>query len=271
MTWLVAEIVPTGKVHDAAALAGFTALGRPRIDAIATAVVHSVDAAPYAALGAVLIGVALLRGRPRVALAAVGVLVGAVVTSEVLKPLLAHTHDTPGYGAPYVTGASWPSGHSTAAMALALCAVLVSPARLRPAAAAVGAAFAVAVSFALLTLAWHMPSDVVGGYLVAALWMSVALAALRAAGSRWPSRTGRRAVSRAGEALVAGRGVAAAEAIVPALVVGCAAALVVGALILRPHQVFDFADAHRSLLVAALAITALAAAMASGLAAALRR
>jgi hypothetical protein len=42
-------------------------------------------------------------------------------------------------------------------------------------------------------------------------------------------------------------------------------------VLLRPHQVFDFADAHRSLLAAAVAIVALAAAMASGLAAALRR
>jgi len=39
-----------------------------------------------------------------------------------------------------------------------------------------------------LILAWHMPSDVLGGYLVAALWTALAVAALRAADRRWPAR-----------------------------------------------------------------------------------
>ena len=63
--------------------------------------------------------------------------------------------------------ASWPSGHATAAMSFALCAVLAAPARLRPLVAAVGAAFAVAVCYSFLALAWHYPSDVLGGFLVA--------------------------------------------------------------------------------------------------------
>ena len=47
---------------------------------------------------------------------------------------------------------------------------------------------AVEVGLSLLILAWHMPSDVLGGYLVAVLWMAVAIACLRAAERRWPSR-----------------------------------------------------------------------------------
>jgi membrane-associated phospholipid phosphatase len=271
LTWLVAELVPGGQVHDAAALAGFTALSRPNLDALANGVAHLVDAGPYTAAGVVLSVIALRRGRPRLALAVPLVLFCAALTAEALKPLLAHSHDTAPFGAPHVTDASWPSGHSTAAMALALCAVLVAPARWRVAAATLGSTFAVAVSFALLTLAWHLPSDVVGGYLVAGLWVSLAVAALRAAEVRWPARTGRRAVTRAGQALRSGRRLSGAEALVPMLVLACGAALVAGALILRPHQVFDFADAHRSLLVAALVIAGLAAAMATGLAAVLRR
>jgi membrane-associated phospholipid phosphatase len=271
LTWLVAELVPGGQAHDAVALAGFSALSRPRVDALAHGVVRLVDAGPYAIAGVVLSVIALVRGRPRLALAVPLVLFCAALTAEALKPLLAHAHATGLYGAPHVADASWPSGHSTAAMALALCAVLVAPARWRVAAATLGSAFAVAVSFALLTLAWHLPSDVVGGYLVAGLWVSLAVAALRAVEARWPARSGRRAVTRAGHALRVGPGLSGAEALVPMLVLGCGAALVAGAAILRPHQVFDFADAHRSLLVAALAIIALAAAMATGLAAVLRR
>jgi membrane-associated phospholipid phosphatase len=50
-----------------------------------------------------------------------------------------------------------------------------------------GAVFALMVGCALLILAWHMPSDVLGGYLTAALWMALAVAGLRAAERRWPS------------------------------------------------------------------------------------
>ena len=105
----------------------------------------------------------------------------APLTAETLKPLLAHPHLQ--VGAVHVGAASWPSGHSTAALALVLCAVLVAPARLRPLVAAAGAVFAVAVGGFLLILAWHMPSDVLGGYLVATLWTALAVAALRSSGA----------------------------------------------------------------------------------------
>lgn len=110
----------------------------------------------------------------------------APLTAETLKPLLAHTHALP--GGYWVTAASWPSGHATAATALAMCAVLVAPRRLRPTVAALGALFAAAVGFSLLVLAWHLPSDVLGGYLVGALWTALAVAGLRAAKARSDSR-----------------------------------------------------------------------------------
>ena len=50
--------------------------------------------------------------------------------------------------------------------------------------AAASGLFALAVGCALLILAWHMPSDVLGGYLVAVLWMALAVAGLRA----WTAR-----------------------------------------------------------------------------------
>jgi membrane-associated phospholipid phosphatase len=84
-------------------------------------------------------------------------------------------------GVSEITAASWPSGHATAATALVLCAVLVAPRRLRPLLAALGVTFAAAVGVSLLILAWHLPSDVLGGYLLGALWMALALAGLRAA------------------------------------------------------------------------------------------
>jgi membrane-associated phospholipid phosphatase len=69
-----------------------------------------------------------------------------------------------------------------------LGAVFVALALLRLLVGALGAIFAVAVGCALLILAWHMPSDVLGGYLLATLWIAIAVAALRLANRWWPPR-----------------------------------------------------------------------------------
>jgi membrane-associated phospholipid phosphatase len=182
LTWIVAALVPAAHVRDAVALHDFTLLGRPHIDAVANFLLGLLDPALFTLWAVLLIVVALVRERPRVALAVACVMGFAPLTAETLKPLLAHAHAQMGYT--YIDPASWPSGHATAAVALVLCAVLVAPMWLRPAVAALGGVFAVAVGCSLLILAWHMPSDVFGGYLVASLWMAVAVAGLRAADRR---------------------------------------------------------------------------------------
>ncbi|MHB8235063.1 MAG: phosphatase PAP2 family protein, partial [Solirubrobacteraceae bacterium] len=45
-----------------------------------------------------------------------------------------------------------------------------------------------AIGAALLIRAWHMPSDVLGGYLLALAWTSLAVACLRASELLWPAR-----------------------------------------------------------------------------------
>jgi membrane-associated phospholipid phosphatase len=177
VTWVVAELVPAAQVKDTALLNHFVLLGRPRVDSLANGLLHLLDPAPFILWGLVLVAIALLRRRPRVAVAVALVLSLAPLTAETLKPLLAHPHVQ--MGLTHIDAASWPSGHATAALALVLCAVLVAPVRLRPLVTGLGLAFAAAVGCSLLILAWHMPSDVLGGYLVASLWMALAVAALR--------------------------------------------------------------------------------------------
>ncbi len=186
LVWVIAELVPAMQVKDAVALHDFTLLGRPRVDGPALFLLHLLDPLQFVLWGIALVAIAFARERPRVALAVAAVMTLAPLTSELLKPLLAHPHVQ--IGVVHIGAASWPSGHSTAALALVLSAVLVTPSRLRPLVASVGAVFAAAVGCALLILAWHMPSDVLGGYLVAALWAALAVAALRAADRRWPPR-----------------------------------------------------------------------------------
>ncbi len=186
LVWVVFELVPAAQVRDAVALHDFTRLSGPHVDHGAKVLLHLLDPLLFTIWGVVLVLFSLARGRPRVALAVAFVMALAPLASEILKPLLAHPHVS--IGVTQVGSASWPSGHSTAAAALALCAILAAPDRLRPAVAVLGAAFTLAVGAALLIRAWHMPSDVLGGYLMAALWMALAVAALRASERRWPSR-----------------------------------------------------------------------------------
>jgi membrane-associated phospholipid phosphatase len=248
---------------DAQTLHGFLTLDRPSIHPVARAVAHIADPAPYGLMGLALIAVALLAGRIRVAAAAAMVLLGTAVTTDyILKPLLAAPRFAEALGRFQVPDKSFPSGHATASMALALCAVLVAPPRWRPFVATLGAAFAVAVSYSFLSLDWHYPSDVLGGYLVAAGWTALAVAALRYAELRWPARSGREA---------AGRVLARVQVRSFALGLACivvAAAVVVAAV--SPERTLDFVRGHTIFAVGAAAIALASLAVAATLAALLR-
>lgn len=255
VTWALAAFEPTLRWRDAVALNDFTQLDTPRVDALANSLLRLLDPLLYTLWAALLVAIALLRGRPRVALAVTILAPAAPLTAEVLKPLLAHRHAY-AVGFQWIGAASWPSGHATAAMTLVLCALLVAPHRLRPTVAVLGSAFAIAVGLSLLILAWHMPSDVLGGYLLAALYGSLALAALGVAERRQPRSEARWRSE---------------DLLVPAVVVLAGALAVgVGALI-RAGQVESFASDHHLLVAAAAIIAALAALISSALTLALRR
>jgi membrane-associated phospholipid phosphatase len=176
---LLVIAVPGAKEADIAALHGFASLDRPSTNGVLDAVARLCDPLPYSVMGlGLLLAAAAQRRWALVAL--LPVLLGATgATAHVLKGTLATpravTWLTDGPG-----GAAWPSGHSTAAMTLALAAVLVAPRSWRPLVAVAGGAFAVAVGMAVVALHWHFPSDVAGGYLVAATWALAVAAALRA-------------------------------------------------------------------------------------------
>lgn len=203
LTWMLAELVRVAQVRDATALHEFTLFSGPQVDQPANALLNLLDPLPFLGAGAALVAVALVRRRPRTALAAAAVLALAPLSAEILKPLLAHPHAA--VAGTHIGQASWPSGHSAAALALVLGALLVAPARLRAAVAILGGLFAAAVGVSLLILAWHLPSDVIGGYLVAALWAALALAGLRVADRRRVSaRARRRSGARRSRARVVG-------------------------------------------------------------------
>ena len=260
VVWLLAFHVPYVRWLDTATLHGFTDLGHPRVKAIANPIAHLADPSTFVLLGCALLAVAIARGRLRVALAVPLILTGANVTTQILKPMLATARFSEWSGAYQVRPASWPSGHATASMSLALCAILVAPARLRPAIAAIGAAFSIAVCFSFLTLGWHYPSDVIGGYLVATTWTLLAVGLLFAAQERWPDRSARASVIRVRDT-VAPMGISVAGALTLAAIV----------LLARPTAVMDYAREHTAFVAGAAGIGAIGVAIATGFALALRR
>ena len=260
VTGLLALAVPAAHVRDAAILHGFMALDPARGHILVEAVAPLVDVGPYAVLGLALIAVAVLRGRARHAIAVAVLLVGTGATTQALKHLLAQPRIEAWLGNDQIGPAAWPSGHATAAMTLALCAVLVAPAALRPLVAVAGGAFAVGVGYALLVLGWHYPSDVFAGFLVAGLWTSVAVAWLALAEPRRAARSERlREPERTGALGVAAGAAAAALAVVAA------------ALAVRHDGATLYALERPTLVAGALAIAALAALLPGALAGVLAR
>jgi membrane-associated phospholipid phosphatase len=258
LTWFAAFHVSFAQRADQSILLGFFDVAEHRgVVPLANFVANLCSPSPYLFFAWIPMLVAVLRGRPRVALAIGVILLGANVTTHVLKPLLAAprpTNHTDGIGA-----ASWPSGHATAAMSFVLCCVLAAPGRARPFVAAIGAVFAVAVCYSFLALGWHYPSDVLGGFLVATTWTLLAISGLRA-------------VEKHGvPAVPASRPRLAHDLGPPAAAVAGAAGLGLLVALARPHAVLAFTRAHEWFVLGATAIGLIAIALATGLMLAVRR
>jgi hypothetical protein len=147
-------------------------------------------------------------------------------------------------------------------MSLALAAVLAAPRRARPVVAAGGAAFAVAVSYSFLTLGWHYPSDVFGGFLVAATWTLVCVGAMLVSNARRSMPVTEDVTEP----------VSVQRALAPVgLTVLAAAVVACLVLVIRPHAVVDYAQAHKAFVIGAAAIGAMSMALATAIMLAVRR
>jgi membrane-associated phospholipid phosphatase len=246
---------------DSAALHGFVSIYRPGIDNLATGLAHFCNPFPYALVAIAVIAIAV-RARGLRTGAAVGfLLAGANVSSQVLKPLLAHHREL--YYSEFhlnnINANAFPSGHATAAMSLSLAVLLIVPRAYRPLTAAIGTLFTLGVSFSILILQWHYPSDVVGGYLVATAWGLTALAGLRYVNERWPERGTVRTKARKAFGPPSTAAIARTFAFLAAVAIGLAAS--------RAHELAGFADRHTAMLAVASAIAVAAALLLAAVAA----
>ncbi len=174
--YIVAVHTHWGQTIDDAALDG-----RTHRQSVLNATSRLLDTISIAslALGTItLMLIALVRRRPHLALTAGVIIGGSCLSTELLKKYLLDRPDL--VGRPDTLGMtnSFPSGHSTVAMSLAVALVIVVAEQARPIAALIGLTYATLVGAGTVTLGWHRPSDVLGAYLVVTAWAGASVAVL---------------------------------------------------------------------------------------------
>lgn len=117
----------------------------------------------------VVVAIALVQRRPRLALAAATAMVGANVTTQLLKEIVLDRTDLLG-GLFYPLPNSFPSGHTTAAASLAVGLLLVVPPLLRAPSVIVSGIVVAIVGASTILAGWHRMADAVGGVFVATAW-----------------------------------------------------------------------------------------------------
>lgn len=197
LLYLVFVVTERGQQLDQAAFVGRKTLD-PRQIADADDLLRTIDIASVAIIGAAIAMIGFVRQRPERALGAITVIIGANVTTQVLKQALP--------GPSLLTGADadknfFPSGHATVAMSLAMAALLVVSSRTRGTVAFVVCLYTAIIGIATLTAGWHRPSDAAAGFAVATMW-AAAVAATGRQRPIAPSDRGDRAAQMAAPLLL---------------------------------------------------------------------
>jgi len=144
-------------------------------------------------------------------------------------------------------------------MAISLAILMIVPPAFRLLTAAIGAAFTIAVSFSLVGLGWHFPSDVVCGFLAATTWALAVQAGLTYANERWPEKGTMRTKAR--QAINPPRPATIAVTLL------ALAGVAIGVALSRAEQLAHFADRHTAAAAVASAIAVAATVLLAAVAA----
>lgn len=169
LTWRLLVGTTRGQLVEEAALTGSQGT-RESLSGLAGFLLGTVSV-PFLVLvlgGAVL--ASLLQRRWSIAVAAIVLLCGANLTTQVLQDQL----QRPLGDAASITANSFPSGHATVGASIAATALLVVPVRWRPPVALLGTLVSGALGISTMigdnAAAWHRTSDVVAAVLIVAAW-----------------------------------------------------------------------------------------------------
>jgi len=255
VAFAVAVHTATGRRLDDAARGDVSLSAAPRAFAATQRLLETISVSSLALFGIGIMGIALLRRRPWLAVGAGVVVLGANITTQLMKTNFSRP-DPAGWDG--TTPGAFPSGHVTVAMSLGMSLVLVAPPALRWTATLVGCAYATGVGVAVIALDWHRPSEVVGAYLVSVAWTAAVGAILTGTGEGGPGEGDR---GPGGTRLGA----------LAAAVLGLSFAVVVGTALAQRVDLVRVADDRTAFAVASLVVAATCIALGAMVASLLQR
>jgi membrane-associated phospholipid phosphatase len=161
-----------GQLLDTLALSG-NRVGQARVGGAVDTVLNTLSAVSLMVATAVVGFIALMRRRIAVAFGAILLIVGANLTTQVLKQII-YRPDLGIDPERAAAGNSLPSGHTTIAASVAVAFLLVLPGIYRGVGAVLGALVTAVAGVATLSAGWHRPSDAVAALLVVGAWAAAA-------------------------------------------------------------------------------------------------
>lgn len=167
MSWWTV-FTPTGQALDSILMEAITSWSRV-VSPLKKVVTGLVSVPAMVVVALVVAAVAVVRRRATLAGRAVGVVLGANLSTQLVKMVL----DRPDLGVTLPLSNSLPSGHTTFAASVACALVIVAPAWFRTPAAWLGWAWTSLMGVIVMVSAWHRPSDVLTAVLVCAVWALV--------------------------------------------------------------------------------------------------
>ncbi len=177
LVYLLTVRTVQGRLFGDASLRG-ALLTRSAFADASDVVLNVVSAASLLGALAMVATIALVRLERVGGLAAVGLLVGANGSAQLLKRFLL---DRPDLGISEVAPAtlnSLPSGHVTAVFSAVAAFVLVVPVRWRYPASLAGLALAVVTALATMSAGWHRAGDSMAAFLLVGAWLALAALAV---------------------------------------------------------------------------------------------
>ena len=155
-----------GQVIDTILMEGTMRSAR-QYEEFSTLITGLVSVPVLGGIGVLVAIVAAARRRPTLAGRALGAVVGANVTTQILKD---YVLTRPSLGVTTGVVNSLPSGHTTVAVTLSLALIVVAPQWFRGPSAWFGWAWTSLMSVSVMMEGWHRPSDAITAALIAGAW-----------------------------------------------------------------------------------------------------
>ncbi|MFZ1301452.1 MAG: phosphatase PAP2 family protein [Candidatus Microsaccharimonas sp.] len=174
---LLAALVTNGVTDslDTSVLLWINQHASPALDSLFVIITQFGGFAVVATVGLLITALLLFKKQYLKALFVVIGLGGAALWSVVFKSIVERVRPDLWESLIHETSLSFPSGHATASMALALVVImLLWRTRWKKAALIAGTIYVLLIGFSRLYLGVHYPTDILGGWLLSITWVSLA-------------------------------------------------------------------------------------------------